>query len=535
MATIAPEDVRKEELTAELIRKRIALHPANLMPFVRCLDPETTEEFKFAELGWEWQQATLNSWVDNPKTIILKARQLGITWLAGLYALHMVQFRPGSRTLIFSIKETEASKAVGRIWDMRESLPTFLRTGEVLKPTRGARPSTELVIRHDDGRVSSVIAFASSKAAGHGETAALVILDEFSRQEYASDTWKAVLPTASKGGRIVTISTGNGVSSVTRQGDVAGNFFHWLWTNADENNIEKEFLAWDRHPNRDEDWYTLNANPLPAADRGEQYPRDENEAFILTGDPYFDREALMDYRDNRKRTPLYRFDFVSVNQRKARAVKHPLGKIWMFELPNPMVKYAIALDTATGRGEDYSSATVIDLSTMAFVARFHGRMEGIEMAEQLHFLGKLYNTAIIAVEAAGGFGEPVILSLRSDKHGRPKYPKLYRHRQETRPDSPQMKTYGYPVNTKTRPLLLTQLELALRERAIPYMDTDTINEYQTFVHRNTNPSPRAQEGCNDDRVMSDAIAVDLYRQLGVQPSRKRRRSHQAEYKPYDWS
>jgi hypothetical protein len=70
------------------------------------------------------------------------------------------------------------------------------------------------------------------------------------------------------------------------------------------------------------------------------------------------------------------------------------------------------------------------------------------------------------------------------------------------------------MNSKTRPLALEGLQRALRERALPFLDQESLNEYRTFVYRNSNPSPRAAEGANDDRVMADAIALELYRQRG---------------------
>jgi hypothetical protein len=105
-----------------------------------------------------------------------------------------------------------------------------------------------------------MIGLPSTPNAGHGETAALVILDEFSRQEYAQETWKACLPTTQKeGGRVVVISTGNGRGA---------NFFYQLWANADEYGLAKRFLPWSLHPDRDEAWYEAHAMALPSADRG---------------------------------------------------------------------------------------------------------------------------------------------------------------------------------------------------------------------------------------------------------------------------
>jgi len=40
----------------------------------------------------------------------------------------------------------------------------------------------------------------------------------------------------------------------------------------------------------------------------------------------------------------------------------------------------------------------------------------------------------------GGYGEPVIISLRDGRKGRPHYPKLYRHTIQDRPDARLLST-----------------------------------------------------------------------------------------------
>ncbi len=462
------------------------------------------------------------------KTVVLKARQLGITWLAGGFALWHLLFRPGTRVLAVSINEKEASKLVRRIWAQYRSLPAGLCEVKVLKPARGAEPSDTIEVRHPDGRISTILALPSTKTAGHGETAALVILDEFARQEYASETWKAVLPTASKGGRILVISTGNGISV----GEGQGNYFHHVYKHAEVLGIESKFLRWDLHPDRDDAWYGREAMALPSVDRGEQYPRDEDEAFILSGDPFFDRDALAYYR-SRVREPLYRCEFAP-GRGEARLRKLEKGCIRVYEQPGPDGKYAIGADTATGRGLDYSAGFVIDLATMAPVAEVHGKLDPDVYAAQLHFLGRWYGTARIAVESAGGFGEPVTIFLRDGKDGRPAYPKLYRHRQFSRPDQQEHKPFGFPINAKTRPQVIAYLEKCLRERVFPYLPADLLGEMGTFVRRTTNPSPRAQEGTNDDRVMAWAVACEMFRQYGEHPHRyqpKPRRRKSRELNP----
>ena len=56
----------------------------------------------------------------------------------------------------------------------------------------------------------------------------------------------------------------------------------------------------------------------------------------------------------------------------------------------------------------------------------------------------------------------------------------------------------------------------------------------TFVRQKTLPSPRAQDGSNDDRVMAFGIALEMYRLYGTHERRyrakpKRRRTGSANY------
>lgn len=522
-------------------------HPAFLLKHAKGVDEKTGEPFSFivsdeeraAGVGWSWQRDILDWWLTQDKTCILKARQLGVTWLASGLALWFLLYRPGTKVLAVSINEEDASKVVNRAYDQFLSLPALFRNGVVqLKPTRGVRPYNEISFRHPSGQISTMLALPSTKKAGHGQTAALVILDEFSRQEYARDTWKAVIPTMADGGRVLVISTANGVSNdLTGE----GNFFHHAWQHAEEYGLSTKFLRWDLHPDRDEEWYRTQASALPTKDRAEQYPRDELEAFILTGDVYFDVDALEHYAKQKKREPLYRATFKRQGTVRALLNKQSDGWIHVFEEPgfNEIVveeahtqrekkRYAIGCDVSTGRGYDYSCAYVVDLSTMGLVAELHAKLDADQLAEQLHFLGRWYHDARLAVEVAGGYGDAVIVNLRDGREGRPAYPKLYRHRQFSRGDQPEAKPFGFPTNVKTRPLILEHFEQCLREKSLPYMSHGLLQECQTFTFAKTSPSPRAQDGCNDDRVMAAAITLELYRQFGYHPARKRKRAHRSK-------
>ena len=244
---------------------------------------------------------------------------------------------------------------------------------------------------------------------------------------------------------------------------------------------------------------------------------------FIGGSCYFEIEALEEYRKLVPK-PLYRFDFEPVEEGfKARCKESDHGKLRVYEEPQEGISYAIGADVATGRGQDFSAGYVIRLDEPRLVCEFHGKIDPDLYAEQLHFLGRWYFNALIAVETGGGYGEAVIIPLRDGRGPRPAYPRLYRHVLSSRPDLPTSKPYGYPMNVHTRPLVLSQIEKAIRERTLPFLPERLLNECLTFVHADTLPSPRALESCNDDAVMAASIALEMYRLQGHHPAREKRR------------
>lgn len=543
MTVATAEDARRVLARKLLEQKRSVQDPGFFCSFMRAPDERTAEEFSFAHLrddaaaeasGWGWQRDLLFWMHDESRCVLLKARQLGATWVACAYAVWVALCRPGSRILVYRQKQDESVENVIRCWRLFQSLPEHLQMGvRVLKPARGHLPNGgEVEFEFPDGRTSKIVAMSSATASGHGSTAALVLMDEFSRMDNAADIMKAVQPAAGSKGKIVIISTANGVSD-PETGD--GNHFHWLWVTAEESGFSTRFLSWSLHPDRDDRWYENDpeVRGLRPHERAEQYPANEHEAFTLTNRVFFDPDDLNWYARWRRVSPVRRGDFSLVEGKltTARFVDRPKGMISVFRVPDRERQYAIGADVATGRGLDYSAAYVVDLSTMELVAEFHARVDADVYAEQLHYLGKWYGGALIAVETAGGYGEAVIIALRDGRAGRRPYQKLYRHLMSSRPSLDEARVYGHPTNSKTRPLLVNGLEQAIRERTLPSIPGGLLSEMQTFVRMDTGTSPAAQKGCRDDRVLACCIALEMYRQRGSHPRRRQVKKHTVAARP----
>lgn len=494
------------------------------------------------DIGWAWQGDLFDWWLFGPaRSIILKGRQIGITWCAAGLALWFLLFKPGTKVLIQSKTEDDAASVVDHIWEMylslRERKPHLLNGSRPLKPSNPDRfrPHLDIEVEHTivdpktgqkSIKVSYVTAMSSTAGSGHGQTAALVILDEYSRHPYAREAWKAVTPAQSRrrkgtreqAGRTIVISTANGISTE----DGGGNFYHRLWAGVLRFRLQRLFLRWDRDPTRDEEWYAENAASMEDEDRAEQYPRTPREAFILTGRPYFHVGKLALYED--KITPVLMRGHFETPHSPLRGEWVPAAprdpyEIKVFALPRPGIKYAIGADVATAKGTDFSAAYGIDLSQMELAFELHGRMDADEYAKQLHFLGKWFNTARIAVENQGGYGIAPILFLRDGNEGRRPYPNLYRHDQENHVDDPQMSVYGMPMNAKTRDPLVQYAQQTIREARLATLPSGFLEEARTFVRKDTGTSPRAEDGCHDDRVMAFCITLWLYRLYGYHAPR----------------
>lgn len=476
--------------------------------------------------GWVWQAEIVDWWHDPVlrKFLILKARQLGITWLAVAYGIWLMLYRPGAAVVCYSYDEEQAKKLIQRAWLMFQSLPEFFRRGfTVITPQKSDLPSEFIRLRHDaSGVLSTMQALPATKKAGHGDTVTWGIMDEVARMDYAREIYTAINPATSRGGRLALISTANGVSNADTG---TGNFFHHLYDTKDEKGISFRFLPWHNHPERgdhgddgrrpviegpgrDKDWYQREAMALPTVERNQQYPLNEVDAFMLSGATFFESEDLSFYRKNTMK-PLFRGVFETENTRKAILRKVDFGPLQVFKEPEPDVKYVMGVDVASGSGNDRSVASVRDSRNGQMVALYRGKISPQDFGDQVYWLGRWFNTAKVAVERQGGWGEAVIARLRDGYLGRPVYPNLYRHSDTTQGKRPIAEKYGMPMNVATRPAVLAALWKHIRDRVDAYLPQEYVSELGTFVYAETKPSPRAQDGCFDDIVMADGIAVYL--------------------------
>lgn len=218
---------------------------------------------------WPAQRATLAVLRDSAQVIVLKARQLGMSWLALAYALWLCLFHANQLVMVFSKDQDSANEMVRRVTGMYQRLAH--------KPVALAQANVSTIAWANGSRVKS---FAATEDAGSSFTASLTILDEFAKMRYADALYTSVKPTINDGGRIIIISTARGQE----------NTFHRLWKAAVAklNNFVPVFLPWQSRPGRYAAWYAATAaDAVSAAHHRQEYPATADEAFIYVGEDRF--------------------------------------------------------------------------------------------------------------------------------------------------------------------------------------------------------------------------------------------------------
>lgn len=419
------------------------------------------------------------------RVITLKARQIGWSTLTAAYAFWLTYFHKDRTVLFLSKGEREAKNLLGMVKYGYQRLPDWLRAKG---PKHKADNVKELPLTNG----STIESLPTGSDPARGRTAFLVIVDEWAFFEDPESAWASIEPTVDVGGRIIGLSTANGF----------GNFFHTMWEGATTgegtgSNFFPIFFPWDSRHDRDEDWYDAKAASLPEWQMHQEYPRDAEEAFLKSGNPFFDVDkvrAIVPAADFRQGYLLRRGDLTFVDD--------PKGDLQVYEFPDTYEMYVIGADVAEGLEHgDFSSADVIALSTGVQVAHWHGHIEADTFAAVLADLGKFYNRAFIGVEN-NNHGLTTCKFLVEVE----KYPALYKT--EVFDEARKRKTnkLGWATNKKTKPLMLDELGMELRNDGLTVRSKRTRYELLTFVR---DEDAKLHGSPYDDATMSLAIANQM--------------------------
>lgn len=283
-------DVQRAEIAVELELRKCANDAAYFVDtYVKILDPGPPPREMDLCL-WPEQREVLSAMVTSPRICVLKARQLGLTWLALAYALWRMLFMPGYRVVCFSLGEKETQGLLERVAFILRRLPKWMcreqvkgdRSWRLFAPVGPVwRVTTEaLYIQHPNGLTSVMQAFASTTSAGRSYTANLVLLDEFANVRFPDKIWSSALPTVSKAGgfgQVFVISTME-----------LGTFYEGVVNDAMNslNGFLFIFLPWTVDPARTPEWREARAKEDPE-NHMREYPATVEEAMSMGSSTYF--------------------------------------------------------------------------------------------------------------------------------------------------------------------------------------------------------------------------------------------------------
>lgn len=266
----------------ELREKEIEYCRSNVEYFIDTyghIEDKDAEELIQPFRMWKEQREALRSIMSHRWNVILKARQLGFSWLVLHIAAHTL-LHPGKTIIGLSRTEEEAKELVRRLTMILTYMPELIADKQYLPINwQGAvftYTALKIVVTYPNGVVSSFQAFPSSPGVGRSFTANLIIFDEWAFQQFAREIWQGGFPTINRpsGGKVI------GLSTIER-----GSLFEEMFTDPD-NGFNKIFIPWNADPRRDAEWYERTKRALGDLMTAE-YPATIEEALMVPGGAYF--------------------------------------------------------------------------------------------------------------------------------------------------------------------------------------------------------------------------------------------------------
>lgn len=479
------------------------------------------------------------------RIIILKARQMGFSTETESIIFKNVVTNHNYNAGIVAHKEDSTANLFNMSKRMLEYLP------DSIKPEQKKSNAKELVFNNDKGTgldSKMKCMTAGGKGIGRSDTFTALHLSELAfwegdKQDILLGLLQAVpnIPES----MVIIESTANGFDYFKELWDkaVAGeNDFYPLFVGWNElkeyqmtytgfeltedeielqtvYNLTLEQLTWRR-------WCIKNNCGGDIEKFKQEYPICPDEAFLSTGQCYFDKEKVIN-RIRKVVEPIKRGSFLYKYENNQvsdiRFNENIKGTIKIFEEPQEGVPYVLAGDTA-GEGSDNFTAQVINNITGKQVAVLKQQYSELEYAQQVYCLGLYYNTALIGIETN-------FSTYPNEKLQEWDYPNLYIREKADTYVNRYNKSFGFKTTPVTRPLILGQLQEIVLEEIDNINDIDTLREMLTFI-KNKVGRPEAEVGFHDDLVMALAIVYYIRTQQSFKIENKEENKPK-EYNPLE--
>ena len=403
---------------------------------------------------YPYQRKMFEAFNEHRFNIVLACRQSGKSISACAYLLWFALFNSEKTVAILANKGATAREMLSRITLMLENIPFFLQPGSKALNKGSLEFSNN----------SRIIAAATSGSSIRGLSVNLLYLDEFAFVERASEFYTSTYPVVSAGKdtKIIVTSTANGI----------GNMFYKIWEGAEQGTNEfKSFrVDWWDVPGRDEKWKDATISNTSQL----QFDQEFGNTFFGTGDTLINAETLMSLR---AANPIKILEGGDVLIYKETEKKHD---------------YIMVVDVAKGRGQDYSTFNVIDISVRPFeqVAVYRNNtISPILFPNIIYKYAKVYNNAYVVVES-NDQGSLVTNGLYYELE----YENLHAE------SAIKADGLGITMTRKIKRLGCSGIKDILENKKLKIVDENTIVELSTFVAKGQ--SYEANIGNHDDLVMN---------------------------------
>ena len=403
---------------------------------------------------YPYQEKMFDAFNTNRFNIVLACRQSGKSISSVAYLLWYALFHTEKTIAVMANKGATAREMLGRITLMLENLPFFLQPG--------CKALNKGSIEFSNN--SRIAAAATSGSSIRGMSVSLLYLDEFAFVENAAEFYTSTYPVISSGKetKIIITSTANGI----------GNVFHKIWEGASQgiNEFKPFRVDWWDVPGRDEDWKTqtiANTSQL-------QFDQEFGNTFFGTGDTLINAETLLKLR-----------------------AKNPIrylegGDLKIYEETEKGHEYIMLVDVSKGRGQDYSTFNLIDISSRPFkqVAVYRNNLiSPLLFPNIIYKWANSYNKAYVVIES-NDQGSLVTNGLYHDLE----YENMHVE------SAIKANALGIEMTRKVKRLGCSSFKDILENNKLEIYDDDTILEISTFVAKGV--SYEASPGNHDDLVMN---------------------------------
>lgn len=407
---------------------------------------------------------------NNLLIVILKARQLGMTWLVLAFALWLMLFRPAATILLFSKRDDEAVELLDfRIKGMYHRLPAFLKCQAVLTSND-----------HEWELSNGSRALSFPTTGGRSYTATMVIVDEADFIPDLNAVMTATQPTIDAGGRMVVLSSSNKQTPIST--------FKNLYRAAKDGapGWVSVFLAWSVAPWRTAEWYSQKVAEILRTttskdDLFKEYPATDAEALAPASS---DKRIPYEWLEQ-----CYDASVQALSADNLPKDAPSMGGLHIYRLPQAGRKYVLGADPAEGNPtSDDSSLDVVDRESGEQVATLAGKFQPEIFAAHIDTVGTFFDKADVLCER-NNHGHAVIMWLR--EHSKLKILKASDDKD------------GWNTTALSKSLLYDNATTMLRERETLIHNFETVTQL-ALIEGATLSAPKEM---HDDRATSFVLAL----------------------------